>query len=84
VIPLAYNNSGVTSHIDPTQVIYGSLMAGLCAGERRMPSALDVLANAQVSGLEISTLDPMQSPTREPAPSPRTALADPSFRSNPR
>jgi hypothetical protein len=57
VIPLAFNNTGVTSHIDPTQVIYGPLMAGVCSDERRIPSALDILANAQISGFEILNLD---------------------------
>jgi hypothetical protein len=67
VIPLAFNNAGVTSHIDPTQVIYGPLMAGICSDERRIPSALDILANAQISGFELSNLDLRQ--LLEPDPS---------------
>ena len=50
VIPLAVNNQGFTSHFDPLTVIYGSVMAGVSGDERRLPSALDILANAQVSG----------------------------------
>jgi hypothetical protein len=67
VIPLAFNNAGVTSHIDPTRVIYGSVMAGICSDERRIPSALDILANAQISGFEISNLDLRQLPEPDPS-----------------
>jgi hypothetical protein len=55
VIPLATNRAGVTSHFDALQVTYGSLMSGIGADERRLPSALDVLANAQVSGFTLAT-----------------------------
>ena len=51
-IPLATNYSGVTSHFDPARVTYGSVMEGICTDERRMPSSLDILANAQVSGFQ--------------------------------
>jgi hypothetical protein len=61
-IPLASNNSGVTSHFDPVQVIYGSLMGGISGDERRLPSELDILANAQISMLSLQTLDPRQEP----------------------
>jgi len=57
IIPLASNNNGVTSHIDPVEVVYGPLMAGLCGNERRIPSALDILANAQISGFGGLNLD---------------------------
>jgi len=70
VIPLASNYRGITSHIDPTQVSYGSVMAGLCAGERRLPSALDILVNAQISGfllLESACFPPVDS-GRSPRP----------------
>lgn len=50
VIPLAMNKTGVTSHFDPIRVIYGSIMSGVCANERRIPSSLDILANAYISG----------------------------------
>lgn len=49
-IPLAANYSGLVAHFDAEQVYYGSLMSGLNAGERRMPSELDIIANALVSG----------------------------------
>lgn len=51
-IPLASNFSGPTSHIDPLAVAYGPLMVGLNAGERRLPSDLDILAMTQLSGFE--------------------------------
>jgi hypothetical protein len=54
IIPLATNRAGVTSHFDALQVTYGSLMSGIGADERRLPSALDVLANAQVSGFTLA------------------------------
>ena len=60
VIPLASNNAGFTSHIDAIAVAYGPVMAGINADERRIPSALDILANAQVSSFTILSLDPEQ------------------------
>ncbi len=59
VIPLASNHSGVTSHFDPTRVVYGSVMSGICGDERRIPSALDILANAQISGFRELNLNPI-------------------------
>ena len=56
-IPLSVNNSGITTHFDPIRVTYGSVMAGVCGDERRMPSALDILANAQISGFQAVNLD---------------------------
>ncbi len=53
IIPLAFNNSGVTSHFDLDSVTYGSVMGGVNFEERRLPSELDILANAQLSGFEI-------------------------------
>jgi PEP-CTERM motif len=48
VIPLATNNFGVTSHLDVG--VNGPVMSGLGFNDRRLPSAVDVLANAQISG----------------------------------
>jgi hypothetical protein len=59
-IPLAHNNLGFVPHIDPNAVFYGSLMSGVNGDERRLPSELDILANAQVSGFTISSLYPQQ------------------------
>jgi hypothetical protein len=58
VAPLAYNNSGVIPHFDATVVRYGSLMSGINSDERRIPSELDILATAQVSGYSILSLVP--------------------------
>ncbi len=58
LIPLAANRSGITSHFDPLAVTYGSVMSGIGADERRIPSALDILANAQISGFSNVNLDP--------------------------
>jgi hypothetical protein len=55
-IPLAYNNSGIIPHIDALEVSYGSVMAGINSDERRMPSELDILANAQISRFMILDL----------------------------
>jgi hypothetical protein len=52
IAPLASNNSGITTHIDAERVAYGSIMSGVGSDERRIPSALDILANAQISGFE--------------------------------
>ncbi len=69
VIPLASNYSGITSHFDPTAVLYGSVMGGICSDERRVPSAVDILANAQISEFTIFTLNPGQPSTSARAPS---------------
>lgn len=58
VVPLASNNTGFISHFDVREVAYGSLMSGINADERRMPSELDILANAQISGYTILSLTP--------------------------
>jgi hypothetical protein len=55
-IPLSYNNAGIVAHFDVDVVAYGSLMAGINADERRLPSELDILANAQLSNLTIIRL----------------------------
>jgi hypothetical protein len=55
-IPLAYNHAGVVAHFDVDVIAYGSLMAGINADERRLPSELDILANAQLSHLTILRL----------------------------
>jgi hypothetical protein len=65
VIPLTYNKSGIVPHIDPNEIIYGSLMSGVNGDERRIPSELDVLANAQVSGFTVATLHPQQASALE-------------------
>jgi hypothetical protein len=56
-IPLAYNNAGIVPHFDPNEMVYGSIMSGINADERRMPSELDILANAQVSGFTLAVRD---------------------------
>ncbi len=63
VIPLSSNYSGITTHFDPLQIAYGSLMAGIGSDERRMPSSLEVLANAQISGFQELNLEPQQPTT---------------------
>jgi hypothetical protein len=68
VIPLASNRAGFTSHFDPNTIAYGSVMAGIGGGERRLPSALDILANAQISGFTLS--DPRLSSARGDIASP--------------
>jgi hypothetical protein len=60
MIPLAYNNSGIVAHFDVDTVAYGSVMTGINGDERRMPSELDILANAQISSFSILTLHPQQ------------------------
>ncbi len=57
-IPLASNRAGITSHFDVLRVAYGSVMSGIGADERRLPSALDILANAEISGFSFVNLDP--------------------------
>lgn len=60
VIPLATNKAGITSHFDPLKITYGSVMAGISGDERRITSALDILANAQISGFTIESTNPTQ------------------------
>ena len=60
MIPLASNRTGITSHFDPLEITYGSVMSGIGGDERRIPSALDILANAQVSGFTVLSLSPQQ------------------------
>ncbi len=67
-IPLASNKAGFTSHFDALEVSYGSIMAGICGDERRLPSALDILANAQVSGFKLVNLNTPELPSRPSAP----------------
>ena len=57
IIPLAFNYFGVTSHFDGSRLVYGSVMTGINADERRIPSALDILAIAQISGFQRLNLD---------------------------
>jgi hypothetical protein len=56
--PMALNSSGIIPHFNVEQVLYGSLMAGLNSDERRIPSELDILINAQVSGYSILSFAP--------------------------
>ncbi|MBN2321306.1 MAG: hypothetical protein JXR49_19660 [Acidobacteria bacterium] len=56
--PLASNNTGFIPHFDVVEVAYGCLMSGINADERRIPSELDILANAQISGYTILSLTP--------------------------
>jgi hypothetical protein len=60
LIPLAYNHAGLVAHFDVSEVIYGSVMAGINSDERRLPSELDILANAQISSFSILSLRPQQ------------------------
>lgn len=60
VVPLAYNNSGFIPHFDASVVAYGSVMAGINGNERRIPSELDIVTNARISGYTIETLNPIQ------------------------
>ncbi|MBN1569446.1 MAG: hypothetical protein JXA73_16490 [Acidobacteria bacterium] len=57
-IPLAYNNLGIVAHFDAIEVAYGGVMAGINGDERRMPSELDILVNAQLSSFTILSLNP--------------------------
>jgi hypothetical protein len=61
VIPLARNHSGVAPHFDAAEIRYGSLMSGVNGDERRMPSELDILANAQLSGFTFASSSPVAS-----------------------
>jgi hypothetical protein len=56
--PLASNNTGFIPHFDVLEVAYGCLMVGVNADERRIPSELDILTNAQISGYTIRSLTP--------------------------
>jgi hypothetical protein len=62
VVPLAGNIWGYTSHFDAIEISYGAVMQGINAGERRLPSALDILADAQISGFGIRNLNPLAQP----------------------
>jgi len=53
-IPMARNKSGVIAHFDANSLVYGSVMSGVNGDERRIPSDLDIIANAQVSSFTIS------------------------------
>ena len=57
VLPLATNINGVTSHLDVEVLPYGALFTGGNSDERRIPSAIDILANAQVSQFTKLNLD---------------------------
>jgi len=59
-VPLAYNNSGIVPHFDVNEIAYGSVMSGINGDERRLPSELDIVTDAQVSGFTILGLNPQQ------------------------
>ncbi len=59
-IPLSSNYSGLVPHFDATRVAYGSVMSGVNSDERRLPSALDILANAQISQFKLLNLNTVQ------------------------
>jgi hypothetical protein len=80
--PLTRNKAGVVPHFDAMVVQYGTLMAGINSDERRIPSELDILANAQISGYSILSLNPNTqyatsvSPVQKPAaPAAKTTSA---------
>jgi hypothetical protein len=56
--PLAFNNTGFVPHFDVLEIAYGCLMGGVNANERRIPSELDILTNAQISGYTVLSLTP--------------------------
>jgi hypothetical protein len=60
VAPMVSNYAGIVPHFDPIEIYYGCLMSGINADERRLPSELDIVANAQIGGFTIQTLDPKQ------------------------
>jgi hypothetical protein len=62
IVPLAYNDSGIIPHFDATELPYGCLMGGINADERRMPSEMDIVASAQVSGYTIFSFSPINVP----------------------
>ena len=62
MVPIAFNNAGIVAHLDANELKYGCLMCGINADERRLPSELDILINAQISGYLILTLNPQPGP----------------------
>jgi len=60
--PLVVNRLGVVPHFNSIEIYYGNLMSGVNADERRMPSELDIVVNAQISGYTIHSLSPEQAP----------------------
>ncbi|HSW39177.1 MAG TPA: hypothetical protein VLL97_06765 [Acidobacteriota bacterium] len=56
--PLAYNNFGIVPHIDATEVAYGCLMCGVNSDERRIPSALEIVTIARISGFTVANVYP--------------------------
>ena len=74
IIPLAYNNAGVVAHFDVDEIAYGSLMAGINADERRIPSELDIIANAQLSNFTILRLRAEQTSPSDDSDTPGNKL----------
>jgi hypothetical protein len=60
MIPLAYNNTGIIAHFDALELVYGSVMTGINGDERRIPSEIDIITNAQISKFAILSLRPQQ------------------------
>lgn len=59
-IPLATNNYGVTNHMHPTKINGGPVMGSAHSHTRQLLSAIDILANAQLSKFTQVTLHPPQ------------------------
>jgi hypothetical protein len=70
IVPLAYNDSGIIPHFDVTELAYGCLMGGVNADERRMPSEIDIITNAQISGFTIFALNPSATLQSDPEVAP--------------
>ena len=58
IIPLATNNLGVTSHIG----FRGPVMSNFGFSERQLPTDLDILTNAQLSGFRNLNLQAVPEP----------------------
>jgi hypothetical protein len=77
IIPLAYNNSGIVPHFDVNELVYGSIMSGVNGDERRLPSEVDFLANAQVSGFTMTvSRTPASADLKRPAPVSGSGVRD--------
>jgi hypothetical protein len=61
-IPLAFNLFGVTSHFDPSILGESVMGGGHNVAARSVLSALDILANAQLSGFNSLNLNPTSIP----------------------
>ena len=77
VVPLALNYSGIIAHFDTTKIAYGCIMGGINGDERRIPSELDIVTNAEISGFAISNLYPKQAMQPDEVGIDDNASADP-------